>query len=81
MLCPECQETRKESDFLMGNQICYKCVYAKKLASLRTRTKKCKICKKECEKNRWVYCSKACAEIGEAQQNKVYWATSLKVID
>ena len=72
--CPTCKLHMKESDFLIGNQECYKCVLIKKkkkngLQGKRDRDSnemhKCKICGKEFLCSRYFLCSKECAAISK----------------
>lgn len=80
MICPTCNLDKDEKDFFKGElevpkKICYKCEYARKMISLKNEwnLKKCRLCRKPIPTNKWVYCSKECADKGEIQQKKDYW--------
>jgi len=79
MICPTCDEERKESDFLKSVE-CYKCVYQKKLKNIGhvESGKICKICGNDCGIKRWTYCSEECAHEGKSIQNRNYWTVKMK---
>ncbi len=66
MICNDCKKDLPLSDFLLGKDCCYHCIYVKKSSLLCERQKKrsCVICKKELIKSKWRYCSDECSEIG-----------------
>lgn len=79
ILCECCQIERKEIDFL-NSTLCYKCVLKKKLESIlpkKNEIKICGICNHSIPKNRWVYCSKECADVAEMKRQKKYWIWNL----
>lgn len=82
MICEKCLTEKSNKDFFTKSKECYKCTYEKKI--LLTKKKqpatKCRICNKNCSPNRWVYCSKKCAEFGEIKQNKEYWIRLVKSV-
>jgi hypothetical protein len=84
MICDSCKTDRLVNDFLNNSNICYKCVYRKKLeispGKKILKTVFCRICKKEVIKDkelkkrqRNVYCSYECAEIGGKEQREKHW--------
>ena len=75
-ICQECQEERKDSDFL-NSETCYKCVYAKKTDRRERFGGSCRVCGEACPPSRWVYCSKGCSSIGELKQKKDYWTAKV----
>jgi len=77
-ICPECDEVRKESDFIASN-MCYKCSYEKKTKKDKGKAVvcHCRICGNPCAEHRWVYCSDGCSTIGELKQKKDYWTTKV----
>jgi NMD protein affecting ribosome stability and mRNA decay len=80
MICPRCCQEREQSAFLMKSDVCYKCIYQEKTSQdiQKKDIKTCRICEKKCDENRWVYCSKECATIGELKQKKSHWTSKIK---
>jgi hypothetical protein len=87
MICIHCKLDKDTKDYIMGNVICYKCVFEAKIKIIGKRKPfnlKCKICnayiKEEKEnKNRQKekYCSVECAKIGHKININNYWARSI----
>lgn len=77
MLCSGCNVERKDSDFLMGNEKCYKCVYEMKLRKIK-KVRKCRECQEILCSSKWTYCSDECSKIGWARQKKDYWTNLVK---
>ena len=73
MICSKCGEDKKASRFWLGNSVCCKCIYEEKLDRLVKCPPPCRICKKECDDRRSVYCSDECAAIGIDKQKKDFW--------
>lgn len=79
--CKICNIDKNYGDYLLDSDECYKCVYAKKLATLPMRAgkikrMKCKICQEDLPSNRWTYCSDACFLIAKRQEK--HWSLSCK---
>lgn len=84
MICENCKEDRKDSDFLMGNKECYKCVYKKKTEIKKEEEKKdkkvlCRICNGVVRLPKLVFCSDECAHIGFIKQKKAYWHRNIRI--
>lgn len=75
MNCPLCNEDRIEKDFY-GKDECYKCVYKKKLMNL-SRFRKCKMCGKQLQKDKWAYCGNKCAIEGKIKHRIEYWTNQI----
>ena len=89
MLCPECKKDLPLIDFIKGQELCYKCSYAFKTKKPECSAKKaillCKTCGKELafienakKRQRNIYCSKECAQIGHKSINNNYWTRKLR---
>lgn len=78
--CKDCQKMCPDADFLSSQKypdLCYKCVYAKKM-SLFPKIAKCKVCECKLPKGRWTYCSEECLEIGSKKLKTEYWAFNMQ---
>jgi hypothetical protein len=66
MICLGCLEIRRDCDFLMGNVLCYRCIFREKTKNMIPvrKKEKCKICGIALSRGRWSYCSEECTEIG-----------------
>lgn len=86
MICPECLKECAVNDFIRGQDICYKCSYAKKVNKKVVCVKTtCKMCNNEIVKNdlikkrqRTNYCSEVCALKGHKERNDNYWTRKLR---
>lgn len=90
MFCDSCKFDRLVKDFLNNSNICYQCVYRKKMEKTpKNKTSKfkyCRICDKEIirlenqkQRQRTVFCSDECAKKGHQQLIKNYWTRKLRV--
>lgn len=84
MLCTTCGEDREIDDFLLGCKECYKCVYKRKMATIKEpATKKkprvCKICGTVVRPPKTAFCCDECAHIGWEKQRKEYWVRKVLV--
>jgi len=88
MICDNCKKDRLLIDFINSTNICYKCVYQKKLEKVvKKRTPKpkfCRICNKEVvylknhnKRQRTVFCSTECAEIGRKENRNGHWTKKI----
>jgi endogenous inhibitor of DNA gyrase (YacG/DUF329 family) len=75
MICPNCKKDVKWEDFY-GKDVCYKCMYERKI---KNKKRTCVICREDLPKNRWVYCSKKCGEIGALTKRDAYLKTCTKI--
>jgi predicted nucleic acid-binding Zn ribbon protein len=75
MLCPICLIEREDKLFL-GKEICYKCMYAQKVAQANIR--KCKECGEPIPGKRWTYCSDKCGKIALKTQKKEHWTKVIR---
>lgn len=84
MICDSCKSERLVSDFINNQNICFRCIYHKKLEkSGIIRTDKpltCRMCGKQIphkknakKRQKTVFCSYACAEKGHRELNNKYW--------
>lgn len=91
MICENCKKDRKETDFIKNQKFCYQCEFQKKtLNAPKKKTKKrcyCRICGQEFfnienlkKRQRTVFCSWECAEIGHKQISSNYWTRKVKNI-
>ena len=89
MICDSCKIDRLVTDYLNNSNICYKCVYRKKLEKTpEKRTPKppfCRMCNKEVlrlenqkKRQRTVFCSCECAEKGHKEMIKNYWTRKVR---
>lgn len=69
MKCESCLADKDEKDFL-GKEICYRCQYRIKIEG---ELRFCRECKRELNSNKWVYCSRDCAKVGEKKMKRKYW--------
>jgi hypothetical protein len=77
MLCSGCGKDRPEKDFF-GKETCYRCKYQEKLNQIDPKKiKKCRQCFAPLRSNRWIYCSQACAHLGERKLKREYWTNQL----
>lgn len=75
MLCKRCEKERRIKDFYKSD-VCYKCVYEKKISLFSKyviKFKLCKICKSKVPSHKDVYCSDECAKEGKSRKDKEYW--------
>lgn len=88
MICCSCKIDKLVTEFINNENICYKCVYRKKLDNTlekRANVKNfCRTCgnqiiiKKNLKKRqRTVFCSKECAELGHKHQLTFHWTRQL----
>ena len=86
MICNECKLELPDRDFFLNNKSCYRCIYAMKVKKTKNKIKKnhCRICRKEVffdvnakKRQRSVFCSYECAEIGQRELMKKYWTNRL----
>jgi hypothetical protein len=89
MYCDCCKIDRIVTDYLNNSNICYKCVYRKKLEqTLEKRTQKkpllCRTCNKEIlrlenqkKRQRNVFCSCECAEKGRIEKINNHWTKKI----
>lgn len=78
--CNECKKMYKLGDFLGGSanpDVCYKCLYAKKVSKVTPKKPKCKVCLNDLPKGFWAYCGPECASIGAAEQKRKYWTKEI----
>lgn len=84
MICDNCGQDLLVDDFINNQNICYKCVYRKKLEKTqKNRTNEptdCRVCGKEVihkkylkKRQRTVFCSHECAQVGHKELTKNYW--------
>ena len=89
MICSCCKIDKLITDFINNNNICYKCVYQKKLEKTpKKRTRKqivCRICgdmvshQEEVKKRqRTVFCSQECAKKGHQEKTSNYWTRTIR---
>ncbi len=86
MLCGKCLQFRDEKDFLKGQEFCYQCIYKMKINNGKEeKIKYCRNCKKEMirdektkKRQRNVYCSLECAEIGYKDQRLNHWTRKVQ---
>ena len=81
MRCSKCKKEKKAKDFMETDWIknkseCTKCIYESKLKIIK-KDKGCRLCNDKIPEGRWVYCSKACSEIGALQKKKEHWTLNL----
>ena len=75
MICKQCLIDRIEKDFY-NSDVCYKCIYKKKMQSIQKISRKmklCRICKIQVPLGKDVYCSEKCAYEGKLKKDKEYW--------
>ena len=75
MKCPKCKEVRDKKDFF-GKKKCYKCIYKEKILLL-SRFRKCKMCGKQLQKDKWAYCGNKCSVAGKIKHRLEYWTNQL----
>ena len=89
MFCDSCKVDRLISDFINKQNICYKCMYRKKLQEApQKRTSKdqtCRTCgarvlhkKNEKKRQRTVFCSPECATKGHQIQLNNHWTRRIR---
>jgi len=90
MFCEQCKKDHPDKDFLPKQTSCYRCVYKSKIKRCRKidEYKFCRICnseifvEKDCKfRQRNVFCSIECAEIGHKDQTMNHWTKKLRSID
>ena len=89
MFCDSCKTEKLVSDFINNKNICYKCMYQKKIEKIQgKRTPKvffCRCCEKEIihdkelkKRQRTVFCSEECAEKGHRERVGNYWTRKIR---
>jgi hypothetical protein len=89
MICDVCKVDKLISDYINSTNICFKCMYQKKLEKSREkRTPKpviCRICSAEVvrdknikKRQRTVFCSDECAEKGRVELMNNYWTRKVR---
>jgi len=84
MFCENCKHELNESDFVNNQKFCYKCVFRikqQKIEETRKSHKRiCRECGKEIivatdekKRQRNIFCSQVCAEIGHKKQLNNHW--------
>lgn len=81
--CNVCNETKKESDFIIEGE-CYKCTYKRKVEEFKKikkrmglkKNRQCKVCASQLSNNRWSYCSDSCSR--KAKLEYRYWTQKVK---
>ena len=92
MICEQCNKELPEKDFLANQKICYRCVYRNKTKNVKKlaihNATYCRICEKEIVLNeyckvrqRTVFCSWECAEVGHKDQTMNHWTRKLRHLD
>lgn len=92
MICGSCKIDCLVDDFINNSNICYRCVYRKKLEKPpKKRISKptlCRTCGKEVihienkkRRQRTIFCSQECAEKGHRETTKNYWTRKLRVMN
>jgi hypothetical protein len=79
MICPSCNEERKQSDFL-GKDRCYKCIYKEKTCVVKQKKAvdtRCIICGVLLELPKRKYCSDECIDESLRRHNKSYWTRKI----
>jgi predicted nucleic acid-binding Zn ribbon protein len=75
MICNQCLCDCKDKDFYKSD-ICYRCVYKNKRATIAKYVKPfklCRICKSKVPPGKDVYCCDECAYQGKQRKDKEYW--------
>lgn len=89
MICDGCKNNRLVNDFINNQNICYQCSYRKKLENLPKKKGKdhyfCRYCNKEIfqekdikKRQRTVFCSAECAQIGHQEQTNNHWTRKIR---
>lgn len=88
MICRICLVDKKEKDFLLKDDFCYKCSYEMKVKLQKEKSKDkklCRVCSKTitvCEnikkRQRNIFCSKECALIGHKDANNNHWTRQVR---
>lgn len=84
MICSDCNKDLDLKNFILNNISCYKCVYEKKKSLIKKKKIPsqyiCKTCGNKFShedslkcKQRYTYCSKDCAMIGQKEKIKNHW--------
>jgi hypothetical protein len=92
MICANCKTERKDTDFLNSHKFCYQCMYQEKLKNVvekrNPNAKSCRSCGKFFsdkenlkKRQRTIFCSKECAEIGHRKQIHEHWTRKLRKED
>ena len=78
-ICSICNVSRINSDYVNNNDECYKCVYARKVKSIKAtcKSKKCRLCDNFVQSSRWTYCSRECAT--KAKEKNKHWSLGIKI--
>lgn len=78
--CEKCLEVRADEDFYSGN-ICYRCIFAAKIAAKKKgpiRRKDCKQCGTVLDSSRWTYCSDHCSKLSKRKMDSNSWFRKIK---
>jgi len=89
MICVNCKKDKLVNDFIKNENICYKCVFQKKLEnSVQFRNVKpmnCRSCGKKIfhkenvkKRQRTIFCSLECAQQGHRDQTNNHWTRKIK---
>lgn len=89
MICDNCKKDQLVNNFINNSNICYKCVYQKKIEKIRKkRTPKslfCRICNEKIvhqenvkKRQRNVFCSFECAEKGHKKILRNHWTRRVR---
>lgn len=79
-VCKKCNSEKNPSDFILGNEKCYKCVYSEKLKLIKkSRFLNCLECGSRLHKSRWKYCSKKCSDKKSGEKRKEHWTRKVNV--
>lgn len=89
MICDNCKKDRLVNDFINNQKFCFHCEYQIKLSKVpKKRTPKsvlCRICHKEVirvenlkKRQRTVFCSCECAQIGHKELSNNHWTRRVR---
>ena len=88
MICENCKKDLKNTDFILNQPHCYKCMYSLKCNAVRkvkSKEFKCKCCGNKFrqdetvnKRQRNVYCSNECALKGHKQQRSIHWTRVIR---
>jgi len=89
MICPDCKKDLNPTEFIGCQKSCYHCVYKKKIEFLKKvkapETTLCRVCNKKIifdktlkKRQRNVFCSSECADIGNRDKRNSHWTRKLR---
>lgn len=89
MICDNCKTERLITDFINNQKFCFRCEYQKKLEKIpQKRTSKpifCRVCGKRVihqedlkKRQRTVFCSLECAQIGHKTLTSNHWTRQVR---